>query len=168
MQEVGDATLFLTNVYQRLNDIAVNECISQNHHSSLVSRYVTFKETFDFEMYLKSIKNSKYRMALSRLRLCSNNLKVNLVCRKLLDTDQQKCDLCNLEQTENEHHFVMNCPFYANLRQQFLPTYYLENNSDFHFRKLMSLTKNEDLMFRLGKFTFLAMEKRKRFYLAET
>ena len=43
-----------------------------------------------------------------------------------LPRNDRKCMLCNLNDTEDEFHFVLICPFYSDLRTHCLPKYYVK------------------------------------------
>ena len=163
-QNVGNRHRFLSEIYQRLFDIAVNNCLAENMNSVLYQRYASYKSTFNFEPYLKNTLNKKYRIALSKLRLCANNLRVNSGIRQHLQIGQRLCNLCETGNIEDEHHFVLKYTFYSELREQLLPEY-IKHDSIYYFNRLMSSTENADLMYRLGKFIYLSMEKRKMHYL---
>ena len=150
-----------------MHDIAVNDCFNENSESTLFCRYAVYKHCLEYEPYLRYVKNDKYRTALSKLRLCANNLKVNTGIRNHLNIDNKICELCDHGQVEDEHHFLLQCSYYDELRRELFPQSIHYWHSEYHFNKLMSSLRDNDLMYRIGKFTYLALEKRKRYYLNE-
>ena len=52
--------------------------------------------------------------------------------------DQRKCVLCNLNDIEDEYHFVIKCPYYADIRNTLIPTYYRSRPSMFKFIELLN------------------------------
>ena len=163
-QDFGDKNAFLKEIYQRLYDLALQELLAENRNSSLFNRYAVYKTTFRLECYLTRTKSQKYRVALSKLRLCANDLRINKGIRNHWGLQDRICELCNQGQVEDEHHFLMKCTFYADLRENILPQFNGHHDSLYSFNRLMSSLTNEDLMYRVGKYSYLAMERRKLHY----
>ena len=80
--------------------------------------YCKFKKEFKFEMYLYLIKDPKLRKCLSRFRLSSHKLQIEMGrhCYPKKPEEQRICKLCNLNEVESEIHFLLQCPFYTNER----------------------------------------------------
>lgn len=163
-QGVGDINSFMIIFKQRLVD-----CYNQTWHATLQdSRKAITYRTFVHncivpQVYLKSVKNLKHRIAIVRLRLRNNHLRVETgswngptavtYCRRF-------CIFCNQNQLEDEYHLVMTCPCYRELRQQYIPRYYRLRPSMYKFVLLMS-TENVNLLNRLGNYVYKAFAKRR-------
>ena len=73
-QNVGDKKVFLSLVKQRLSDTFVQNWNSRLTDSSRALFYRTL--SFGYKSYLDNITTSKFRIALSRLRVCSHRLEI--------------------------------------------------------------------------------------------
>ena len=50
-----------------------------------------------------------------------------------MNTSIGVCTLCNLNDLEDDFHFVLICPFYETLRKQLIPRYYAQRPSMYKF-----------------------------------
>ena len=75
-QNVGDKKVFLSLVKQRLVDTFVQNWNSRLTDSSRALFYRNF--SFGYKSYLDNVTTSKFRIALSRLRVCSHRLRSKL------------------------------------------------------------------------------------------
>jgi len=57
---------------------------------------------------------------LAKLRLSSHTLNVEIGRHNIID---RHCIRCNLNDIEDEFHFVLICPDYVNLRNAYIPKY---------------------------------------------
>ena len=84
--------------------------------------YNTFKQAIKFEPYLDFIENTSMRKIYSRFRLSSHDLEIERgkYGAKSTPPDERLCNLCNLNEVEDEFHFLMICPRYAHERNNVL------------------------------------------------
>ena len=84
--------------------------------------YNTFKQVIKFEPYLDFIENTSMRKIYSRFRFCSHDLEIERgrYGAKSTPPDERLCNLCNLNEVEDEFHFLMICPRYAHERNNVL------------------------------------------------
>ena len=83
--------------------------ISINSSSSLVL-YRYFKSTFGYDNYLDYLSNINKKIFV-RLRLSSSQL--NAVTGRCRNNIRSKiCYICNLQDVEDEYHFILICPAY--------------------------------------------------------
>ena len=94
-------------------------------NNRVLTLYKNYKLSFDYELYLNSLPN-KLRVAISRLRLSSHQLRIETGRYSLNRVDREKriCTLCNKSDIEDEYHFVLVCPVYSILRQKYIRPYY--------------------------------------------
>ena len=81
--------------------------------------YRLFNSNFELEAYLCNIQNTAHRTALTRLRVGSHRLAIELGRYhkpKPLPIKERLCDLCNI--VEDEYHFLCICPKYIAQRQE--------------------------------------------------
>ena len=76
-----------------------------------------FKHEFKLENYLLHESLEKLKN-LTRLRISSHKLAVETGRYKNISLNERLCQLCECNTVEDEYHFVMNCPFYENLRSE--------------------------------------------------
>ena len=84
----------------------------------------SFKTAFERSAYLNQLNNVKYRHILAKLRFSSSKLNIEIGGHNKIDRQDRKCIRCNLNDIEDEFHFVLVCPDYINLRNAYIPKYY--------------------------------------------
>jgi len=116
-QNVGDASMFLKDVKQRLETVFIDNWFTELNQqlkrgSNRPRTYVLFCN-FQFQPY-----------ALTRLRVSSHCLEVErgrwLKLNKI-PFENRKCQYCNV--LEDEFHFIFECPMYNNIRHIYLQDY---------------------------------------------
>ena len=80
--------------------------------------YNTFKNVIKFEPYLDFIENTSLRKIYSRFRLNSHDPEIERgrYGTKSTPPDERLCSLCNLNEVEDEFHFLVICPRYVDER----------------------------------------------------
>ena len=134
---------------------------AENSNSQKCIEYVRYKDVFKYEQYLSNVVIPKFRKALTCLRLSSHDLLIEKGRHINLPRHERLCTYCDLEEIEDEFHFTLKCPFYSEIRQKYLPGFYITNCSRFNFYKLMSETSDSVLMNNLARFTYYSFQKRK-------
>jgi hypothetical protein len=138
----------------------VNDCIK----NPKLRLYKEIKESFDVEPYLY-INVEKYRVALSRLRLSSHHLgiEVGRHARPIIPADQRFCTTCT-DKIDDEIHFLIECQKYQGLRSKMftslnslMPTFPNLSNKE-KFVNLMN-TDNVEILVHVGKFVHCAWKK---------
>ena len=84
--------------------------------------YCTFKNDIYIEPYLLLIQDFKLRKIISQVRLGSHNLEIEKGRHQKPKTpvNERLCKICNSNDSiEDEVHFLMTCPVYDDLRQEF-------------------------------------------------
>ena len=128
---------------------------SNINQSGKLSAYCTFKSNFEFEPYLKIIKQNKYRIALSRVRLSSHKLEIEQGRYYNINREDRKCKICNSHLVENEYHFILTCPLYSHIRRKYLKPYYCRWPTITKFKILMS-TNNKSELINIAKYIYHA------------
>ena len=139
---------FIENWTHQINDI---------HTNPIVRTYAIFKHSFGFEPYLKQISNTRYRNALTNLRVSSHSLAIERGRHLGTAIQEILCTVCNV--IEDEKHFLFECCINEELRFifnsrvcQLYPQYqYLDSD-----QKLVFLfeIENEQLITWVGKFVY--------------
>ena len=96
-QGVGNKNIFLIENKQRLNDYFIQNWNGKINESSRANFYTIFSN-FNRQLYLESVKVTKFRMALSKLRMSSHRLEIEIgrwARPNITLLDQRKCRACN-------------------------------------------------------------------------
>ena len=159
-QGVGNYEGFMTILKQRLTDNFI-----QNWHSRLEesSRAIFYRSIASLQLqpYLQSLNVTKFRNAISKLRMASNRLEIEagrwVRVNERVPVNERKCRLCNV--MEDEYHFVIECNRYNELRKKYIPKYYFQRPSMYKFVELVT-TENNTLMKKFGSFVYQAFKPR--------
>ena len=127
--------------------------------SPKLQSYCIFKEDSQLEPYIDAIKQTKYRFALSRLRLSSHSLAIETGRYTGIPRSERICTFCNMNVVENEFHFLLSCPQYINLQRKYLPAYYCSWPS-LHKLKSIFQTNSKTLINNLSKYIHFAFNQR--------
>ena len=111
-------------IKQRITDQYKQLCYSIINISSRLTTYSSFKSDFSFEPYLQALSNPRFLMALTKFRVSAHYLAIETGQHTGTERSMRKCVLCNINVVESEFHFMLVCPFYSELRNQYLPRYY--------------------------------------------
>ena len=111
-------------IKQRILDTTDQNLITSINSSTKLQSYCIFKQDTEHEPYLNFIRLDKYKFALSRFRLSSHSLAIESGRYNNTPREERLCIHCNMNTIENEYHFLLVCPFYADLRRKYLSPYY--------------------------------------------
>ena len=81
---------------------------------SKLRTYCLVKKEARREPYLKSVKNVKDRISMTKFRLSNHELMIEKGRHLNLEISERKCSFCNC--VEDEIHFLIDCPTYDPLR----------------------------------------------------
>ena len=160
-QNVGDIDIFLTLAKQRLRDNFIQKWNEELNQSSRAIFYKSILN-FEFNPYLDLITVRKFRVALSKLRTSSHRLEIKMgrwtrpVRTPIEDRKSKHCHTL-----EDEYHFILECPFYSNIRTLYIKRYYHTRPSMFKLVELMSCNNKKQTR-NLATFIFKAFEERNR------
>ena len=106
-----------------------------------------------------SINVTKFRNAISELRMASNRLEIEagrwVRINERVPVNERKCRLYNV--MEDEYHFVIECHRYNGLRKKYIPKYYFQRPSMYKFIELVT-TENNTLMKKFVSFVYQALK----------
>jgi hypothetical protein len=157
-QGVGNVKAFMLEFKTRLID-----CFKQDWSSALANHdfYYTFslfKREVVCAQYLSLVRNIAVRRLFTRLRFGMSPLRGHYVefrQDRMIMTD---CPFC-VNTRETEVHFLLACPEYRDLRDDFIPPKYTRQPSLFKLVMLMS-SSSETLLRNLANFVYKALAKR--------
>ena len=149
----------LKRVIETLYDQHLQGIYAELRGSSKLTTYIQIKGSFTTEKYLSSVKNTKHRTALTRLRCSAHKLLIEEGRFRNIERSERLCNKCNRQEIENEYHFVMACPFYREIRRETLPRYYCAWPTQQKFINLMTASQ-QCVLRKLAKFVYCAFELR--------
>ena len=145
---------------QRAVDVFIQSWNADISKSSSLLLYKIYKTVPEIETYL-NVLPKKLRIALSKLRLGSNNLNIvtGRYAQNRVDRHLRTCNVCNSRDIEDEFHFVLICPAYTDLRKRYINAFYYTRPSVYKFIQLMQCNKPTVLR-KLGKYALEAFQLR--------
>ena len=124
-------------------------------------QYISFKNMYKLEPYVKNVRNKYERSLIAKLRCGILQLNVELGRFGQIQLQDRLCTICNLHLIEDEIHFICSCPVYDTERAHF---YNQMSNIDPNFRekstedKFISIMENSGQ--QLAKFIYKIWNKR--------
>lgn len=119
-QGVGDMKIFMQVFKQRIKDVFIQDWHSRLENSTR-ARFYTVICNFQYQKYLDVLQVQKFRKSLSRLRVSSHRLEIEIgrwTKPNKTPLDNRKCRICNV--LEDEYHFVLECLLFQDLRQKYI------------------------------------------------
>ena len=101
--------IFSQNALANINKYKNKNCGKMERRSSQI------KQTYAFEPYL-NIGNNNHRKAITKLRLSSHRLEIEVGRWKKLTREERICRSCELRKVENETHFLFEWSRYMQKR----------------------------------------------------
>jgi hypothetical protein len=136
--------------------------------SGKLSTYKQIKQYFQCEDYIKVVKNHKHRRALAALRTSSHQLLIERgrYQTPVLPRESRLCVHCDLQEIEDEKHFILTCTKYNTLRNQLFNLVMSEcplfTNMSAHDRFIYLMNSGGTICKTVAKFCFEAMETRNK------
>ena len=96
---------------------------------------------------------------MANLSISSHKLNIEIDRHNKIDRQDRTCISCNSNDIEDEFHFVLVCPDYINLRNDYIPKYYSNRPSVLKFIKLIQ-TNNIYLLIKLSMYCIKAFALR--------
>ena len=156
---MGCLSAFIREFRQRLTDIRWQAWDDHVNTSDRFSLYRQFKTLAGVEPYIMLNLNRYIRYALTRFRSGVSDIKVYRSRFKLHIADQLKCPLY-LSTVDNEILFVLCCPAFNDLRDEFTGSKYFNNPCKFRLALLLA-TQKESALNNLALFVYKAFSRRK-------
>ena len=105
-----------TRVFFREKDMFQQSSLAEIKQMSKMRTYTSLKNNIQPEQYLSIVQNIPDRIALTRLRLSNHSLMIEKGRHQNITRPADRiCPFCP-GKAENELHFLLRCPLYANLR----------------------------------------------------
>ena len=97
-----------------------NDSGRSGNKSNKMRVYRTFKTKYKYESYLDNVTIEKHRINFTRLRISDHNLETEKgrYRKPYIKPQNRICLVCKKEM-EDEIHFLLRCPRYESIRQNF-------------------------------------------------
>ena len=148
-------------IEQRLYDIYKQTLNASIQNCSRGSIYQHLTDNFTLQSYLRKPINDTHLRYITKFRLSAHNLNTE-TAKYNKNTDNisiKKCKMCNLDDDEDEFHFILKCPKYADLRNLYVKKYFYKKPSVFKLIQLLSSPNTKELR-NLGKYIHFALQIR--------
>ena len=123
---------------RRLKDQYIQTWFENINNLSKLYYYAKMKNIYCFEDNWTLIRSEKLIMLITRLRLASHDLEIEIGRHNRIDRNNRICKLCNSNAIETEFQFVMVCPLYKDLRRKY--TSFSSWPTDNRFIRYMALS----------------------------
>jgi hypothetical protein len=151
--------VFVAKVKSALVDLYIHDWYVAISQQDKCYMFRLYKTVFQHELYL-SICIGKYRTALTRLRLSSHSLGIELGrYPPRIPRDQRICLYCNVNDIDDEFHFVLKCTLHDELRTRYIPRTYRIRPNMVKFIDLLACDDNINTV-KLAKYTYFAFIQR--------
>ena len=152
---VGDEKAFLKEFKERVLSLYRQEWGNSIRTNERFTVYSTFRPSLSLAPYLNELKHIKARNFLIRLRLGVWPLGTHKLryCKDATPVDYF-CPFCKSD-VETEVHFILVCPKYAEIREQYIPKKYFASPSSFKLTLLLATT-SKVLLLRLAVYIMKA------------
>ena len=126
-----DDSKFIPVFKQRVRDQYLTVWNAKILVSSSLEFYKEICPTICTATYLHKLVNIRYRRALSKIRLASYDLQIELGRHRGIERSERKSTVCDRNEIEDVFHFILICPKYTHIRNQHLKRYYHQRPSMF-------------------------------------
>ena len=149
----GSLKWFKSQLYQRLCDQFKQNWSEEVCSSGKCVNYRMFKVNFEFEKYLIKL-SPQLRRYVCRFRCRNHRLPVELI--HIVNLDDKKCTLCDLDEIGDEFHYLLKCTAFQRERSSLIKRYYYTRPSSLKLYSLMNSTGGD--LIKLAKLVKTIMD----------
>ena len=157
-QSVGDEKSFVRIFRQRLVDCRWQNWEWHLDTSERFQIYRTYSSSHFMKKYLSLNIDKHLRFVLTRFRFGISNIHVHAFRYQNVSNADMLCPLC-AGSTEDEIHFVLQCPVLGDIRKKFIPRKYYTRPCLFKLSLLMSSEK-ENIVRNVAIYLYRAFQLR--------
>ena len=158
---VANEPLFLACFKQRLTDNFVQSRDEFFNNSSKCFLYKHLIDHVGIQFYLTKSIPENYTSLLTKFRVSAHQLRIEQGRYNGTARPDRICEICNMNEIEDEYHFILICPMYNDIRSAYIKRYYWNHASMFKLVQLLSIQNRKQLC-NLGKFLKAAVLVRSR------
>ena len=119
-------------------------------NASKAINYRLFKDYFGMEVYFDILDN-KNVVELCRFRTANHKLPIEIGRWNNTNRNNRMCTHCNKNELGDEFHYILDCPFFEQHRNIYIPKYYYSRPNVLKYKLLLSSKKKSELI-KLSKF----------------
>ena len=127
---------------RRLIDIFISHWRTEISATSSLVLFVELKQNFELSPYIEIVKSYKLRNQIARIRLSSHSLNIEKGRHQNITRSERKCNVCPKNDIEDEFHFILVCPLYDHIREQYIHKYFYKRPSVFKLIELINSTRS--------------------------
>ena len=153
----------ITQIRNKLIHLYENGWREQVYLSPKLRTYSVFKTQFCTENYLNCISNRGHRSIMAQFRCGILPLSVETGRFLYIPLEFRLCKFCNHDVLEDEMHFLLNCPFYADLRNNLILKA-IEKEQNYYFLETVDKLKlfmSRELVKYTAKFLYESFQRRR-------
>jgi exonuclease III len=154
-QSVDNEKLFLSSFENRLKDCFIQHLLFEINEASKCILYKNIIEGSDFGLQFYLQKNIDYKFQLCKFRISAHRLAVETGRYSKIERKHRVCKNCEINELEDEYHFILVCKKFVNLRSKYIKMYYWKNPSVYKLVQLFN-SKNIKTLNNLGKYLYIA------------
>ena len=109
-----------------------------------------FKDYFGMEVYFDILDN-KNVVELCRFRTANHKLPIEIGRWNNTNRNSRICTHCHKNELGDEFHYILDCPFFEQDRNIYIPKYYYSRPNVLKYKLLLSSKKKSELI-KLSKF----------------
>ena len=91
-----------------------------------------------------------YTILITKFRVSAHTLLIEKGRYHNIERGKRICQMCDMNDVEDEYHFIFKFPFYTNLRHLYIKKYYSSKPSVFKLVQLLSVQNRKQLC-NIGK-----------------
>ena len=141
---------------QNLLDQFLQNWNAQLQDSSKGRNYSLLKQGIKLENYIFAL-NGPLLHAMICFRTANHKLPIETGGWNQIDLPDRKCQLCDLNDLEDEYHYLFKCPFYRNERVTYIDRYFRNAPNILKYKELLQINDTEKLI-KLGKYIRIIMK----------
>ena len=157
-QGVGNELTFLRRFEQKEKDIDISLWFMEVTDMNRLRTYRILKDRFCFEDYLNDNMCVSYKQLFVKFRGGLLDLKANTGRFEGIPYHERICQVCNSD-IETEMHFLLECPYYDHLRQEFIPLRFHMYPSEIQFKNLLN-QRNLEIRIKTCQYLIQALRLR--------
>jgi len=112
-------------IKSRILGIFKQSWYSNINNSNRLETYCLFKHEIIFESYPDQIRDSRFRICLTRLKLSSHDLAIVKGHHQNIASQERVRNNCTMSVLETEYHYLLICPKLYNLRTKYIKKIYI-------------------------------------------
>ena len=132
-------------IKERINDTFKQQCYNRIMTTPKGILYKHLVNEFKLQNYLRKPLDARCLKEITKIRTCAHKLNLEFGRHRNVERSERKCRLCNLNEIEDEYHFILQCPLYNDIRIKFIKTYYHKRPSVLKLTQLLTSQNNKEL-----------------------